>query len=324
MPQGAFRGEGQLGAGTEIERSGKRIIPVLQYPDGTYLADSTPILVELEGRFPERRLTPADPALAFLDRFLEDMADEALPVALFTLRWDAEEDQRFCARRQIIGWSGPIPSAELETAVENFRTRQVTNLGFLAPDRVSRDFWIGFYTGLLARLDPLLGERAFLLGGRPGFADFALYGQFSQMSIDPTPSRIMRSEALRVYQWTQHLHDCSGQEPGPLLAREALASPPFRALIDFLGRRALPLLEAVHAATAKGELMMQGEIDGAPIVTYARPYTAKVWGWLARDWHALAPADRAWLEDLLGPCGAAGRLTGARKAAARVEPFGTS
>ena len=69
------------------------VIPVLQYPDGHYDNDSTPVLYDLEERHGERRVVPDDPAQAFIAHLLEDFADEWLTKAMFGYRWLEAVDQ---------------------------------------------------------------------------------------------------------------------------------------------------------------------------------------------------------------------------------------
>ena len=116
---------GYLGTAGELKAAGKGMIPVLQTPEGSYWADSTPIILNLEDRHPgQRSLLPDDPADRFLSLLLEDLADEWLVLCLFDFRWDAEQDQAFCARRQIAGWLGAMPSEQFSQIVEQFRVRQ--------------------------------------------------------------------------------------------------------------------------------------------------------------------------------------------------------
>jgi len=62
------------------------VIPVIEYPDGSFQNDSTPVLYNLEKRHPERGVVPQDPAQAFIGHLLEDFADEWLTKAMFGYR----------------------------------------------------------------------------------------------------------------------------------------------------------------------------------------------------------------------------------------------
>ena len=52
------------------------LIPVLQYPDGTYKNETSTLARDLERRHAGRSLVPDRPEIAFLSDLLEDFADE--------------------------------------------------------------------------------------------------------------------------------------------------------------------------------------------------------------------------------------------------------
>ena len=52
------------------------LIPVLQYPDGTYRGETTMLAYDLEARHQGRSVIPEDKAVAFVCDLLEDLADE--------------------------------------------------------------------------------------------------------------------------------------------------------------------------------------------------------------------------------------------------------
>src|SRR3546814_42294 len=81
-----------------LPRPKVNLLPTFYFPgpDGTLQAvtDSTPILRRLEGEYPDRRIRPADPALAFLDSLIEDYGDEWMTKAMFHYRWAHKADVR--------------------------------------------------------------------------------------------------------------------------------------------------------------------------------------------------------------------------------------
>jgi hypothetical protein len=74
------------------------LIPVMQFPDGTYRGETTTLAHTLESLHAGRSVIAADPAAAFVCDLLEDMADEWAVKALFLYRWwDPEGSITGCA-----------------------------------------------------------------------------------------------------------------------------------------------------------------------------------------------------------------------------------
>ncbi len=73
------------------------IIPAVATPEDEGLQDSTPIIDELEKRFPEPSVHPSDPAVAFLSALLEEFGDEWGNKWMFHYRWAREADQKSAA-----------------------------------------------------------------------------------------------------------------------------------------------------------------------------------------------------------------------------------
>jgi glutathione S-transferase len=76
----------------QTEHLRPNLIPVLQYPDGTFRGESTTLAYDLETRHPERSVIPDDKAVGFVCDLLEDLADEWAVKPLFLYRWWDPED----------------------------------------------------------------------------------------------------------------------------------------------------------------------------------------------------------------------------------------
>jgi glutathione S-transferase len=64
------------------------VIPIVEYPDGTLMNDSTALIFVLEKRRPNARsVVPPDPAMAFLALLIEDFAGEWITKSMFSYRW---------------------------------------------------------------------------------------------------------------------------------------------------------------------------------------------------------------------------------------------
>ena len=162
MPQSMFSGAGKLGEGdldSPLTRAGKGVVPVVQYPEGVFKSDSTPIMHELERLHSNRSIIHPHPGIAFLSSLIEDMADECLPLPMFYFRWTA--DAEWCGRRQMIGWNGPMSEEELSSVSNAFIKRQKTQLGAaiqLHPGEVLKN-----YVEILSALEASLEKSLFSL-----------------------------------------------------------------------------------------------------------------------------------------------------------------
>ena len=292
---------GYIGAGGELAEAGKGVIPVLQYPDGRYRADSTPLIYDLEQRHPGvRSVVPDDRAVAFLAHLIEDMGDELLVHAMFDLRWGDVADQRFCATRQMYGWLGPAEPAEFDAILERFTRRQTAQRAQI----VMGDNHAGlmaFYEALLDAMERLVQHTPYLFGTRPSLADFGLYGQLSQCAIDPSASALFRARAPRAYQWTQSLDDACGVE-GEWAPRDTWEAT-VRPLLALVGQYHLPLLQAHHDAVEQGVSQLERRIEGRCWVVHGQRYKHKCLVWLQREWQGLTPAEQDRVRGLLADTG---------------------
>src|SRR3546814_10640416 len=97
------------------------------------------------------------------------------------------------------------------------------------------------YERLLDILAPHVVGARYLFGSRPSLADFALYGQLAQLTIDPQPQRICRERAPVVESWAITLDDASGID-GEWQPEKAAGVR--EALLEMIGAVYLPSLTA--------------------------------------------------------------------------------
>src|SRR6202049_2250037 len=83
----------------QTEQLRPNLIPVLQYPDGTFGGETTTLAFDLEGRHRERSVIPEDKAVAFVSDFLEDLGDEWAVKTVFLYRWWEPEDEAYVSHR---------------------------------------------------------------------------------------------------------------------------------------------------------------------------------------------------------------------------------
>jgi len=228
-----------------------KVIPVVRYPGGDVQNDSTFILEALDGRFPQRPLMPADPATAFFSLLLEDMFDEWGTKVMFGYRWQDQVDRDWSGRWLIFDFTmgNGTPLAQSAEMGRQFGARQVGRMvvvGCSDKELVSRSA-----NQLLSALeDHLAPGNLCLLGPLPTPADFALYGQLSQLVVDRTPDTLLRDEFPACWAWIRRLEDLSGLEEG---GGEYSATDFLDRMLNFAAEVYLPFLAANRAAIKAGE-----------------------------------------------------------------------
>jgi len=280
---------------------------ILRGKDGALEAhvDSTPLIRELESLHPGRSVIPTDPVIAFLDALLEDYADEWLTKAMFHYRWAFAPD---IAKASAIlpRWrKTDQPESQALELGKMFADRQIGRLGVVGSNATTGKAIEESYRRLLRLLAAQLERSRFVMGGRPGAADFGLFGQLTQLAgFDPTPTATALELAPRVVAWVEVFEDLSGLEPAERdwITRDSLPET-LRALLAEVGRVYAPFLLANAAALARGASRVECTIDGQPWVQDPFPYQGKCLQWLRDARAALTAGDRSAVDAALAGTG---------------------
>ncbi len=287
-----------------------QIMPVVQYPDGSYRTDSTPIIVDLERAHPgARSVIPAEPGAAFLSDLVEDLADEWLTKSLFHYRFSQPADQLSGARWVMDDAHPQLDHEALAELTRDFIARQVSRMSLVGCTPANAPLLEASYRDVLQALEGFVATDRFLFGSRPALADFGLYAQLNTLAADPTPGAIMRERAPRTRNWVRRLDDTSGVE-GEWRARADDLPPALCALLGLAGRRYLPYLAANQHALDTGVGEFAIELDGH---AYSQPvfrYHARCYGYLRSRFGALPPASLEWLRPVLAQSGCLDYLEG--------------
>ena len=225
---------------------------LLPGPDGSLEArtDSTPLIRELEQRYPGRSAIPPDPALAFIDALLEDYADEWLTKAMFHYRWAFAADVANAAAILPRWFRTNQPEPDAVANGKMFAERQIGRLAVVGSNALTAPVIEESYRRLLQLLDAHLTQSRFVFGGRPACADFGLFGQLTQLvGFDPTPAALAHQQAPRVVAWVEVAEDLSGLQPEERdWTRRAAVPDTLRAVLAEVGRVYVPFLLANAAA----------------------------------------------------------------------------
>jgi glutathione S-transferase len=248
----------------EIEqRAGTHQIPVLRTPENWMLADTTPILDLLDGRYPRRRMFPEGP-LGVLVQAVEEILDEWVARVMVHFRWHYPENTR-CVVAEILGREVGIDEArEHPIAKWGPRACRATGTESAHQQKHAEEE----YFALLDALERQLAETRYALGDRPTAVDAILLGGLrAHTNREPVPDL---SRWPRVLAW-----DASGADAwdgGGELAPLPDATPFARHVLE-LGRACYaPFVLANAAALARGDKAFTIETYGEPTSYLARPY----------------------------------------------------
>jgi glutathione S-transferase len=274
------------------------LIPVLQYPDGSFRGETTTLAYDLEAQHPDRSVIPDDKAVAFVCDLLEDLADEWAVKPLFFYRWWDATDQAYVSRWAAEEWSTSDAETGSAEEVEQFRRRQISRMPILGAAAENKPLLEESYHRILAAFEPHVGMTKYLFGSRPSLADFAWFGQLGEMATDPTPMRIMRNKAPFTDHWVRRLDDASGVD-GDWYPRERALSGMSEALLRIAGELYLPFLVANADAFARGVERLEIHVWGLPYALSPFKYQVKCLQLLREKFAALQADDRAALRPVL-------------------------
>lgn len=272
------------------------IMPVVQFPDGSYRTDSTPIIRDLERLHSGRSLIPSDPTASFVADLIEDMADEWLTKCLFQLRFSQPQDQLAGAGWVMDDAHPALTRAAYEEKVAEFIERQVTRMPLVGCTAHNQAVIEAAYRELLTLMERFVATDVFVLGSRPCLADFGLYGQLSTLSRDPSALAIMRELAPRTLHWTRRIDDLSGVDGEWSHGLTPLAIE----LGAYAVRWYLPYLAANHAAIENGDAEFALEINGLPYQQPVFRYHRKCFDYLRHAYAGLPDVAQRRLNTELG------------------------
>jgi glutathione S-transferase len=286
------------GDGKEVERrAGTHQVPVLHTPENWMLADTTPILDLLDGRFPARRLFPEGP-LGVLVHVVEEILDEWFARTMVHYRWHYEENTRHVIAA-ILGREVSLDEArEFPLAKWGPRACRATGTESEHQQReVERE-----YLSLMGALESQLGKSRYALGDRPTAVDTILLGGLrGHTNADPIPDL---SEYERVVAWDEERAD-AWQGDGDLAAFPD--STPFAAHVLAVGRECYADFVVGNArALSEGEKAFTIQTYGEQVSYLARPYPERSRRMIqARIRDRLTEGERKLVVDWLGRVGLA-------------------
>ena len=287
-----------------------RLLPTFYFPEGENgarvpVTDSTPIIRRLEKEHAGRSVLPEDPVLRFLNDLIEDYADEWLTKAMFHFRWAHEVDWKNAAPLLVYWNTNTAPVETAHKMAEQFARRQIERLYVVGSNDITAETIKTSYARLIEILDALLARKGFVLGARPSSADFALFGQLTQLAVvEPTSAAITNKVSQRVRAWVDLMEDLSGLAPtdGDWFSPEE-ADDALKPLLTEIGRTYAPAMVANAKALMAGADTFETEIDGRQWTQPVFKYQAKCLNWLRDDHAALSDNERGAVDAALAGSG---------------------
>ena len=215
--------------------------------------------------------------------------------------WDPE-DQAYVSRWAGQEWSTSEAATGSAEEIDEFRRRQISRMSILGATAENKPLLEESFRRILAAFEPHVGMTNYLFGSRPSLADFAWFGQLSEMATDPTPMRILRERAPFTDHWVRRLDDASGVD-GEWHPRERVLNGWVEALLRIAGELYLPFLVANAEAFARGLERLQIEVWGLPYALAPFKYQVKCLHQLRDKFAALDVGDRAALQPILARTG---------------------
>ncbi len=254
-------------------KTGHMQMPALEWPDGRWMTDSTPMIAWLDAHTPGHRVIPEYPFVKFFSLLVEDYADEWLWRPALHFRWSHQPDKDLMSYRIAVEMMHdvPLPLFLRKALIGRRQIRRYVNGDGVTP--ANRGHVESIYLRNLAFLENILTRRPFLLGSLPTIADFGYFASmFRHFGLDPTPARLMRDQAPNVYEWVARLWNAKSSR---LMAVEPPATTipdDWDPILKDVGQCYLPYLNANAHAYSKGQRSFDLTIEDAHYHLPVHPY----------------------------------------------------
>ncbi len=188
-----------------VPRVGFPVIPVLITPEGEIVQDTADIIDYVESREGGTSVYPAGGVQKFVSKLFQLYADEWLVIPAMHYRWAYNTEW-------ILEEFGRNAAPQAANAEERRRIGGLVGerfSSFVPKLGVSDETVSGIeahYEGFLADFSEHLRSMPFLMGERPSFGDFALFGPlYAHLYRDPESGALMRRLAPLVAGWVERM-----------------------------------------------------------------------------------------------------------------------
>ena len=265
-----------------------QLIPLVFFPTGETMQDSTLIIERIENDQPENTIHPDDEALWFLSCLFEEFGDEWCNKLMFFQRWFYEQDAKSTgarlAKERLDGqWWAPIVRP---IAARLLVKRMVPRLVYSGGNETNVPQLKKSFEDLAAMLETHFQSRPYLLGQRPCFGDFGLWCNLYQAWTDPTANAHLEGYAPTLVRYIKRMLD--PEVEGDFESFETLKPTLTPILSSEMATRFLPWMEANHKAWHAGEKGTRLTMNGALFEQKTFKYQANTLDELRRKFSTVA------------------------------------
>ena len=224
---------------------------------------------------------------------------------MFHYRWHFEEDADNASSILPLNHKVDLPDEAWKIFKEGIGSRQIERLWVVGSNDITAPIIENSYKRFLKIMQTHLANLPFLFGYRPSSADFAIYGQLTQLiGLDPTSRAIAHKNSLRTVAWINGLEDLSGINPekSPWVNLEELPES-MKSLLKEIGHVYVPALLENNKALENGDETWETEIDGSTWSQKTFNYQGKCLQWINQEFYALTDMDQKRLLDLFDGTG---------------------
>jgi len=278
-----------------------QLIPLLFFPSGETMQDSTLIIERLDREGTGISIHPEDKALWFLSCLFEEFGDEWCNKLMFFQRWFYSADARATGARlahdRLEGkWYRPIVKPFVAHLLVR---RMVPRLAYSGGNATNIPQLKQSFEELVAMLELHFRARPYLLGGRPCFGDFGLWCNLYEAWTDPTAKTYLEANAPNLTRYIRRMLAPTAE--GPFESLDALKPTLTPILKQEMGTRFLPWMQANHEAFHSGKLETSLTMNGQLFQQRTFKYQANTLEELRRKFRTAADEPR--LVGLLGDTG---------------------
>lgn len=265
-----------------------QLIPLLFFPSGETMQDSTLIIERLERETPGQTIHPEDRTLWFLSCLFEEFGDEWCNKLMFFQRWfypvDAKATGLRLARDRLEGkWWRPLATP----VIAHFMVRRmVPRLVYSGGNATNIPQLKQSFEDLVAMLDVHFQARPYLFGGRPCFGDFGLWCNLYEAWTDPTAKAFIENNAPNLLRYIKRM--LSPADEGSYETLASLKPTLMPIMSREMATRFLPWMQANHRSFHAGEKETRLEMNGQIFQQKTFKYQANTLDELRRKFHTVS------------------------------------